>query len=137
MKSKDKVELLKHYRICFYCLRHRFNPIRPCNRNILICDVIGCNEKHVTEMHPQQKITHTNVTKNMADSFSNTILPTAIANIMSIDKSSVPVRCLLDQCSQSSYITEDLVQKLRLPRKRTNVKNNGGRRSCHWNSPVD
>ena len=39
MNSKDKVELLKHYRICFYCLRHRFNPIRPCNRDILICDV--------------------------------------------------------------------------------------------------
>ena len=29
---------------------------------------------------------------------------------------------MLGQCSQSSYITEDLVQKLRLPRKRTNVK---------------
>lgn len=33
----------------------------------------------------------------------------------------VPLRCLLDQCSQSSYVTEDVVQKLGLKRKRTEI----------------
>ena len=127
LASNDREDLLRKHKVCIFCLKHRFNFRRPCNSlSTLKCTFPGCNGQHITEMHPPQQkepaSTNTHLTKNESESSSGVILPTALANIRGKDNSISTVRCLVDQCSQSSYVTEDLVQKLQLNKKRTNVK---------------
>lgn len=124
LDSEDKESLLRHYKICIYCLGHKYHYKFPCRkRDQLKCNI--CNDKHITIMHPvkkQEGISQSHHCENATpNSESATILPTAVAKFVATDNRVVAVRCLLDQGSQSCYIAEDLVQKLRLKKKRTNV----------------
>jgi hypothetical protein len=127
LKEEDRNAFIRRHKICIYCLKHKFSHDSPClSRQKLRCGI--CKDRHITEMHPipQSKIKGETEAKsflaqNEAQSCSSVLLPTAVVQIRGQDGVAIPVRCLLDQCSQSSYITEDLVQKLRLKKKKTNV----------------
>lgn len=115
--SENKDALLRHYKISIYCLSHKFFFGTPCKlRDSLKCEI--CHEQHHTLMHPNKKpvteISQTHHCENStATSESTTILPTAVAEIISSDDRVVHARCIIDQGSQSCYISENLVQKLR------------------------
>ena len=125
--SDDRIALLRHYKLCIYCAQHRYDYRSPCKlRETLRCNVKNCNGRHIPELHVEYNmkpnLTNTHLTNNKSDFHSTIILPTAIANVMDNNLTPNPIRCLIDQCSQSSYITEDLAQKLSLHKKKTNVK---------------
>lgn len=53
--------------------------------------------------------------------FLSTVLSKPVIRVRVKDGQAISRRCLMDQESQSSYVTEDLIQKLRVNRKRTIV----------------
>ena len=66
-------------------------------------------------------------------SFSNSVLlATAVVKVYSDEKNFILVRALIDQCSQSSFISEFVCQKLSLKRQSVNllVSGVGGKKSC-------
>lgn len=56
---------------------------------------------------------------NESEIISQLILPIAVVNTVSKDGVQVPTRCLLDQCAELSYVSEDFMQKINLWRKRS------------------
>lgn len=168
LESNDREKLLRHYKLCIYCVLHKFNYKQPCRkREYLKCD--KCGDQHITLMHPMEKVktevAFTAVTENESSITAATssettnpstgdvqivqncgdwpaaamlipdddaitdddynyhipVLPTLIVNIMDNSGCAVPIRCMLDECSYRSYITEDVVQKLKLQKKKTDV----------------
>lgn len=121
LESTDREALLRDHKICIFCVKHRFDFRRPCKaRDHLKCDL--CSDKHITEMHKR------NVTQaflNNQLNASHVMLPTAIAKIIATEGMTVEARCLIDLCSQNSYICEDLVQKLKLQRFKTYALTSG------------
>ena len=122
--SEDRIALLKEHKLCIYCGKHKWMYQVPCQqRDRLKCEIEDCGQQHLTELHPKSRISKSFLSKNESqDSSSGVIIPTAIINVLTDENNITKVRCLIDQCSQGSYITEDLVQKLKLKKKRINVK---------------
>jgi hypothetical protein len=121
LSSTDREALLRRFKICIYCLKHKFDFKQPCkSRNYLRCDI--CQDQHVTEMHPTTKAF---LCANAAGATSEVVLPTAVVSMIAANGETWPTRCLLDQCAQSNYVTEDFVQKLKLRKKRTCVRTQG------------
>ena len=120
--SKNKTKLLMRLKICNYCVKHKYDSNIKCYvREFLKCK--HCGGRHISEMHCHlQQSTSINLTENQSDEVSEILLPTAIANIVGSNNELTPLRCLIDQGSQSSYITEDAVQKLKLNKKKTKVQ---------------
>lgn len=140
MANENREKLLRHYKICIYCLKHKFNFRNPCrSKDTVKCE--KCNLNHHTVLHPinnnasntfvtnhqecqefshiaQQAETHGFVTKN---GDTCTILPTAIANILDKNGMSIPIACLIDNCAERTYVSEDIVQKLGLRKYKTNI----------------
>ena len=121
LASNDRVSLLRNYKICIYCAKHKFNFQSPCRaRESLKCNI--CKEKHITLLHPDKvndvKVSFVNLTQNDEASI---LLPTAIATVMDKNDNPTSIRCLIDQCAHRSYVSEDLVQKLGLKKMYTNV----------------
>ena len=47
LSSNDQSSLIRHHKVCIYCLRHKFDYKNPCkSRNFLKCD--KCLGKHIT-----------------------------------------------------------------------------------------
>ena len=132
-QSKDRVGLLRDHKLCIFCAGHRWSLKVPCKkRNFLKCD--KCGDKHITELHITKCIEaaavamitgHTDeIDLRYKKVSTQTILPTALVNIILANGERVKVRAIIDQCSQKCLITEDLVQKLGL--KKTAIE--GGQR---------
>lgn len=124
LASKHRESLLKQHKICIFCTKHKFDRYHRCRSlNYLSCD--RCKGKHITLMHPLEEnnesteTSTTLLTQEASTKFS--LLPTAIANILDANGEPRPVRCLVDLCAESSYVCEDLVQKLRLKKLKTKV----------------
>ena len=61
----------------------------------------------------------------VGDKDDRVLLPTGVARVLAQDGSIIRVRIVLDQCSQASYVTENLVQKLGWKKTRVDVKVTG------------
>jgi hypothetical protein len=138
----DPGKEFRNKKICIYCGLHKFVYKDPCRkRKFITCGI--CQGSHATELHKihqQQETSSVHTIKketpstNPSDTAaflsnnhseqaaSSVILPTAVIQIMDSNGNWISLRCLVDQCSQSSYITEDVVQRLRLKKKDTNIK---------------
>jgi hypothetical protein len=142
--ADDKIELLKKHKICVLCAKHKYIYGAPCKfKDNLKC--VKCEGKHMNILCQRKTKTVTalslaekseevialeienQVNNNKTEfSSSSTILPTAVVNVLSCDSNkSLSLRALLDSCSQSSYITEEIVQQLKLKRKRVQVSSTG------------
>lgn len=123
LAAEDREAMLRNYKLCIYCIGHRFDFRRPCAaRGTVRCDI--CGKDHLTILHnPKTEATKALVTLDEAgaNDKKQVILPTAIATIVAPTGEEVKLKCLVDQCSQSSYITEEMVQLLGLKKCPTNV----------------
>lgn len=106
---ENRAALLMQHKICIYCVKHKYDPLNKCRlRYQLKCQ--KCGDSHITQMYPENKnLTRTKLIENQSDSLSEIILSTAIANIDGFNNELTSVSCLIDQGSQSRYITEDIV----------------------------
>ncbi len=133
----DPGKEFRNKKICIYCGLHKFVYKDPCRkRKFISCGT--CQGSHATELHKihqqqesssvhtfKKEIPTTNPSDTAAflsnnhseQAASSVILPTAVIQIMDSNENWVSLRCLVDQCCQISYITEDVVQQLRLKKK--------------------
>lgn len=126
LASTDRKALLRKYKLCFYCMKHIFDFKKPCRSiNKVFCDTCK-STSHPTELHPMKPLSSS--ASKASDSYkketgasSDVVLPTAMVNVIANNDWIVPIRCLIDCCSQSNYIAEGFVRKLRLPREQTSV----------------
>jgi len=84
-----------------------------------------CGEKHNTLLHeqraPENITTETSISTHATRSTNKQVLlSTAIIKIEGRSKEIFYARALLDSGSQCNFVTNDLAQKLQLPRKRVN-----------------
>ena len=114
-EKREKVKLLK---LCFNCLRlgHQTKDCKSKNT----CR--KCQKKHHTMLHddtfakPTEK-TQSNHSTERGYGFC-TLLPTAMIKVISADNTVISCRALLDSGSQSSFITENCAQLLKLKRQK-------------------
>jgi len=137
LSDNNRVELLKHFKICIYCLKHKYNFKRPCSiKDTITCE--KCKKNHHTLLHPLSTETTSMLTKNEEEEFlqmtnqytssfvtkntnKTTILPTALANVLDNHGITVPIVCMIDSCSERTYISTDVAQKMRLKQYKTNI----------------
>ena len=120
LPHEQKVFLLKSNHFCMNCLTagHHAKSCRSIHR----CR--RCQGLHHTLLHFENgpKSTSTPITSNSAIKInSNCLLMTCRVLLTGPDGSSVEARCLLDNASSASFITERIAQILRLPRSYQSV----------------
>jgi len=142
MQDKQSCNHGKQSGVCFKCLQ-------PFTRNHTFSKQMcrQCHKRHHTLLHTERQYQSINdkmsVTNGPADTRSvstaevNTycsfkgkprnqiLLATAIVEVQNKSVQYVPCRALLDSASQSHFITERLLQRLRLSRTHTHSKNTG------------
>jgi len=137
LADTNRAELIKHFKICLYCLKHKYNFKKPCQaRDTVICE--KCRKNHHTLLHPLnaettsmftsheerefQALAHQS-TQNFVTKNTETcsILPTALADILDKHGIKIPIACLIDSCAERTYISTDVVQKLGLKQYKTNI----------------
>lgn len=125
LSSNDREKLLKFHKICIFCTKHRYRGrFAPCNsRRNLKCDI--CEGQHITLMHP---LSATSVESSTAVHLTqddkkrkSSILPTAVVSVLDLNNGEHPVRCLVDLCAERSYVSENIVQTLKLRKHKTEV----------------
>ena len=144
-----KTEFILKTKLCKNCLK--------LNHYASECTSGGCkkcNQKHNTLLHiekNQNNQTHTNANyrsdsdvepvvsthcSNVRD--SQVILPTAIVSVIDANGQHQKCRILIDPGSQSSFINEDFVQKLKLNRKNDKLRVSGvsGKQTATTNGSV-
>ena len=139
LQAKQRLSQAKQLGLCFNCLQ----PFTTCSRQL--CR--QCHERHHTLLHVDRQIKPTNdkgsISNNPADArrkqntevstyFSlkgkhrnHILLATAIVKIQNKSGQYIPCRALLDNASQSHFITERCVQRLRLRRTQTHASIQG------------
>ncbi|XP_065356328.1 uncharacterized protein LOC135950722 [Calliphora vicina] len=144
----DRRKIVRDKRLCFNCLRggHTVyeckskSKCRSCHRSHN--SLIHNSQPREVDQHEvaapssnivnsptevtQQIALNTMVSHPEADSSrkldSKRILPTALINVRDRDGGFVPCRVLLDTASEYSYITEDCIRRLGLPRGASRMK---------------
>lgn len=139
LDTTERHSWVKKENLCFNCLyRHKPNECKSKGS----CNV--CNKKHHTLLHftkknenekknvhctavdecnsddDQIKIDETTVHNATWD--TNALLPTALVYVIASNGEKVILRTLIDQCSQSNFITENAVQLLGLKKRRLSHK---------------
>ena len=144
MQPKQRLNSAKHLRLCFNCLQ-LFAKVHTCSKQ-MCCQ---CHKKHHTLLHVDKQNQTTNSkepatnnnqcanAKGTTTADVNTycslkgkprnpiLLATAIAEVKNKSGWYVPCRALLDSGSQSHFITERCVQRLRLSRTQTHASIQG------------
>uniref|UniRef100_A0ABD2XDY7 Integrase catalytic domain-containing protein n=1 Tax=Trichogramma kaykai TaxID=54128 RepID=A0ABD2XDY7_9HYME len=143
----ERRQTLGRKRLCYNCLGAHM--MKDCKSNIT-CYM--CNGKHHTLIHAPSKksgaksssedkdgpasealdssaSTSQNVlavaSSRVCDDRLEALLATARVQVLSEEGQSATVRALVDQCAQSSFITEELCQRLRLKKRQVNVPISG------------
>ncbi|KAK9703280.1 Protein of unknown function (DUF1759) [Popillia japonica] len=126
LSTNDKHAKVMSLRLCLNCLRpgHVTKVCRgeTCKK---------CNLKHHTLLHnDQQKIEKQNVASTssvvvlsscVSDSYSYVLLSTVLVQVRDHVKKWHTIRALLDSGSQSSYVTRQLSDRLRIPTSKVNI----------------
>ena len=128
----EKSIFVKRQKLCFNCLKtgHTLSACKSSN-----CK--HCNKKHHSSLHrfsesqnhvletqPFAEDERTVGVGHMSTQKNCVLLPTAIVPI-SFNGVTIPCRALLDSGAQSSLITEHIVQKLNLPKKKLSINVSG------------
>lgn len=121
---EEKMKIVKQLNLCTNCLRQGHN-ISEC----YAAHCSTCNKKHNTLLHNQQSDTQ-NVTtlcsqERAENNGSIVLLSTAIVHIKDVQGQPVKCRAVLDSGSQSHFITQDLVRRLQLPKRKIKTTING------------
>lgn len=110
MSMKQKNDTVEKLKLCFNCLgNHQSDTCGSSKR----CK--HCNHRHHTLLHSSQPSTST--TSHYVENYTpktQVLLATAIIPVNSSSGQQIFLRCLLDQGSQSSFITEAATQQLGL-----------------------
>lgn len=117
LSSTGRVALLNTQNSCHLCARHRGG--NNC-RSIKKSDI--CQGPHATLLHP---IVPALVTREDDQKDHPTILPTALVTIFDSNGVQTPIRCLIDLCAERTYVSEEVVQRLRLLKTASNVQISG------------
>ncbi|XP_044264765.1 uncharacterized protein LOC123011414 [Tribolium madens] len=143
---QSRFDLIKQYKWCINCLGSKHN-LRNCNSTSLCRE---CGKKHHSLLHfpgdakaqtstfmeinkPSSPSTSTS-TQQTVSSFTNLLpvntrttilLSTAVVEILDKVGAAHKIRVLLDSASQSSFITEKCVNRLRLLKQRLSFTING------------
>lgn len=86
----------------------------------LKCDI--CKKGHLTLLHSLSNNSNALVTRSEEDPGQQTILPTAIISMIDYLGEGNSIRCLIDLCAERTYVSEMLVQRLRLKKIPTSVQ---------------
>ncbi|CAB3254446.1 unnamed protein product [Arctia plantaginis] len=134
MTSGIKLKTLKQLQICTNCMFSHNGQECTSNKTCKIC-----NDRHHTILHEvidteisrsetnsattanKQPTTSDSLPRNVnhvAGTHSEVLLATVQLKIMAVDGTYLIMRCLLDQGSQISLITESAAQRLGLPRRK-------------------
>lgn len=130
LTNKEKRDKVSNLKLCSNCLRPG-HDIKVCRRGT--CR--KCQQKHHTLLHNDEsnsktktddnevKHIHDSVALSSCTSIQETfvLLSTAYVNIFDYCKRSHTVREILDSGSQSSYISQDLCERLHLPISKANI----------------
>ena len=76
------------------------------------------NSVSIPDLNENKNNINTLVTHQNVKDYS--LMPTIIANIYLNERQTIPVRCLVDQCAERSYVSEKLAKVLGLKRQKTN-----------------
>ncbi|XP_043479886.1 uncharacterized protein LOC122509722 [Leptopilina heterotoma] len=121
---KERIEETRKLSLCTNCLRpkHRAKECRsgPCRK---------CGKKHNSLLHIEEKAVEPSEVPNANNSSvnmqshttSHSLVSTAIVDIIDNQGHSHPCRILLDNGSQSHYMTEKMASLLKLPRQSVNI----------------
>ncbi|XP_011858172.1 PREDICTED: uncharacterized protein LOC105555741 [Vollenhovia emeryi] len=123
-KPADRKSAVEAHGLCFNCLgRHRLND---CSSK-RTCSV--CCAKHHSSLHDAYRgpveappVTTAHFSHNRAATKSAVLLDTARVRLTDRFGAQHPVRALIDQGSESSFVTESLAQRLRLRRSTSVVR---------------
>lgn len=103
--------------MCFNCLR-RDHITKFCNAG----SCRKCGYRHHSFLHYNKKpASSTDVALITIDQSKNVLLATALAFVEISPNNNQPIRILLDNCSQNSFITENCASRLGLPRVKANI----------------
>lgn len=134
LSDQERVNTAREKKWCLNCLRdnHRTNECK-CKYS---CD--KCKKSHNTILHLEnnkqneksgKKSENTNSKSNVQSMVANNkigvLLATAVINVHGLHGTPILLRALIDQGSQSAFITENAAQMLALPRTRTNATISG------------
>lgn len=128
--EQDRFNAAKEKALCIICLRNN-HKTNDCKSNYR-CE--KCQKRHHTLLHfdtnknekgarASTSAASSNVAKQNLQSMSannsvGVLLATAVINVNSVHGIPISMRALIDQGSQSAFITENAAQILNLPRKR-------------------
>lgn len=143
---KEPVEFRRQFvlknNVCFNCLETNHSA-KLC-KNITKCQI--CKRKHHSLLHPRGNVTkcvgddrkesvvasptknsetNTSVSCSSTGKTNQVLLPTAIVKAVSTKDTVCEIRALLDQGSETSFVTEDTVQRLGLKKTPTNEQLSG------------
>lgn len=122
---KDRHEFVQNNNLCFNCLIPNHSALK-CKRETS-CRI--CKKNHHSLLHPEKKDSvsddcHKDSRQNIVSHFVNQpgqiLLATALVDVTSRQGSKHVYRALIDQGSQASFVSEDLVQTMGLKRVKIN-----------------
>lgn len=137
LDTSERSEVCKKFKLCFNCFANNHRTIDCKSKS----RCRKCNKAHNTLMHRIEVAAHltteeqtvTTNTEEIVQTFTTnqtesndqtTVLATALIHLKNGDKT-LEVRALIDPCSQKSYITEEVTNKLNLTKYRCPTKSSG------------
>lgn len=144
INATDRIQLAREHKICVFCTKHQYTYGKECkSRQYLICgickrdhitfmcpqakrskvvqvhatlmseEVDAPAEANLIDFEETEVTTHYQQQGAPTDDI-NAVMPTVNIKIKASDGSTVAVRALMDHCSTTSYITDELVKSLKL-----------------------
>ncbi|XP_043471057.1 uncharacterized protein LOC122504184 [Leptopilina heterotoma] len=131
LSIKERVEKLKEAKVCFNCLNSghinsecKWTGCRKCGKNHnTLLHYEGRNDNSKEGSNKEINTTTNNPTPQVCSAImtSQVLLSTAVIKMRASDNSLKQARVLLDNGSQSNFITENFAKSLNLPTKKINL----------------
>lgn len=125
LKFGEKQELIKKRGLCFKCLL-KGHISTSCDKT---CEMCGGNHHKTIHLEKSKKIERPKMnakhTSENSEKTEDVLMMTANIKVMKNDGEWMEARALLDSGSQSNFISENLLKKLQIESKPTNISING------------
>ena len=144
---EDGKAFITQKHLCFKCLGNHLMKDCKSKNNCFVCHGSHhtslhmdkpANSKKVEKKEPQPSTSSALTTvMKVVKSHLNALLSTARVKVCQ-DGQHLKVRALVDQCAQSSFITEELCQRLRLRKRKINIPIRGiGKKKINCQAEVE